>query len=235
MSPIFCQYVGHHVFQQLIKLQYPLTEPSEAAKTRRSALTYDEINALRYAAGYVPRVLKKKLLKLAHPLKEDLQLCLLDLLDDGDEESQDWVELINCGGLSRVNNNTFEVFVAVEYALRRHLNVDQAPNLTDHVNSAIIENEDVQFLWSILSSDWDEKTGSVLLEMVVSQWVKIRAFSVASAWVERYKFTQKTTQKSKGVRKQLLPKPKSMAKTDSTAPLGKLRPRITFSVIILCT
>ena len=76
----------------------------------------------------------------------------------------------------------------------------------------------MQFLWSILSSDWDEKTGSVLLEMVVSQWVKIRGFSVASAWIERYKFTQKTTQKSKDVRKRLLPKPKSMAKTDSTAP-----------------
>ena len=222
MSPIFCQYVGYHVFQQLTKLQYPLTEPSEAAKTSRSALTYEEINALRYAAGYVPRILKKKLLKSAHPLKEDLQLCLLDLLDDGDEdsnESQDWVELINRGGLTRVNNNTFEVFVAMEYALRRHLNVDQAPNLTDRVNSAIIENEDVQFLWSILSSDWDEETGSILLEMVVSQWVKIRGFSVASAWVERYKSTQKkTTQKSKGVRKQLLPKPKSKAKTDSTAP-----------------
>ena len=153
MCPIFCQYVGHHVFQQLIKLQYP---PSEAAKTSRSALTYDKINALHFAAGYVPRILKKKLLKSAHPLKEDLQLCLLDLLDDGDEdsnESQDWVELINRGGLTRVNNNTFEVFVAMEYALCRHLNVDQAPNLTDHVNSAIIENEDVQFLWSILSSD----------------------------------------------------------------------------------
>ena len=45
--------------------------------------------------------------------------------------------------------------------------------------------------------------------MIVSQWVKIRGFSYAGAWVERYKAEQKiTTQKSKGVRKQLLPKTK---------------------------
>ena len=37
-------------------------------------------------AGSVPRMLKKKLKRSTYPLKEDIQLCLLDLLDDGDEE-----------------------------------------------------------------------------------------------------------------------------------------------------
>ena len=69
LSPIFCQYVGDQVFKELIKLHYPL-ESSEAtaAVTAHSALTYEEINAIRYAAGYVPRALKKKLTKSAHPL-----------------------------------------------------------------------------------------------------------------------------------------------------------------------
>ena len=67
-----------------------------------------------------------------------------------------------------------------------------------------MENEDVQFFWSIIGADWDENCGSVLLQMLVSQWVKIRGFSFASAWIEKYKTT---IQKSKGVRKQLLPKP----------------------------
>ena len=38
----------------------------------------------------------------------------LDLLNDGDEEkdgSQDWLQLIDRGGLTHVNNNTFEMFV----------------------------------------------------------------------------------------------------------------------------
>ena len=83
------------------------------------------------------------------------------------------------------------------------------PTLNDHVKRTLVENEDVQFLWSLISADWEEASASVLLEMVVNQWVKIRGFSYASAWVEQYKTAQKkTTQKSKGVRKQLLPRPK---------------------------
>ena len=127
VSSIFCQYIGDYVFKQLIKLHYPLDESSEGAVAGCSMLTYEERNALQYAAGYVPRALKKKLNKSAHPLKEDLQLCLLDLLDDGDEdsyESQDWVHLINRGGLTRINSNTFELFVAMEYELRKHLRTD---------------------------------------------------------------------------------------------------------------
>ena len=75
--------------------------------------------ALRYAAGCVPRMLKKKLKKSTHPLREDILLCLLDLLDDVDEneESTEWIQLINRGGLTLVNNTTFEVFVAMEYEL----------------------------------------------------------------------------------------------------------------------
>ena len=217
---MFCQYVGHRVFKELIKLSHPLDECADI--TVPPKLTYEETNALRYAAGYVPRALKQKLSKSAHPLKEYLQLCILDLLDDGDEEtsgSQDWVDLIDCGGLTRVNNTTFEVFLAMECELRRHLHTHQAPNLGNHVTHAIIENEDVQFLWSILRADWEEESGAVLLQMVVNQWVKIRGFSFASCWVEKYKAAQrKTTQKSKGVRKQLLPKPNAKkAKTDSAA------------------
>ena len=46
--------------------------------------------------------------------------------------------------------------------------------------------------------------------MIVNHWVKIRGFSYASAWLEKFKTAQKkTTQKSKGIRKTLTSKPKS--------------------------
>ena len=47
-----------------------------------------------------------------------------DLLDGGNEEvndSQDWVQLINRGGLTRVNHTTFEMFVAIEYELCKNM------------------------------------------------------------------------------------------------------------------
>ena len=54
----------------------------------RDSFTYEETNAIRYAAGWVTTA-QRKLPKSSHPLKEDLQLCLLDLLDDGDEGSDE--------------------------------------------------------------------------------------------------------------------------------------------------
>lgn len=121
---------------------------------------------------------------------------------------EDWINLVDRGGLTRVNDNTFEVFRVMEYELRKHLSTNTIQSLTlgDDMKKSIVESEDVQFFWSMVSGDWDEESVLVLLEMVVSQWIKIRGFSYASAWVEKYKVAQKTTlQKSKGVRKQLLP------------------------------
>ena len=164
MSPIFCQYVGDYVFKELIKLHHPLEQlPAVAVEP----LTHAETCALRYAAGSVPRILKKKLKKSTHPLKEDIQLCLLDLLDDGDEEggeSNEWIELINRGGLTLVNNTTFEIFVAMEYELRKHIHQGTTHDL-DKITSAVRDNEDVQFLWSIVSTDWEEESASALLQM----------------------------------------------------------------------
>lgn len=85
MSPIFCQYVGHYVFKELIKLHHPL-DPLPAVAVE--PLTHAETCALRYAAGCVPRMLKKKLKKSTHPLREDILLCPLDLLDDGDKNGE---------------------------------------------------------------------------------------------------------------------------------------------------
>ena len=218
-SAIFFQYIGDYVFKEMIKLHFPL-ESAQGTATGPGALTNEETNALRYAAGYVPRALKKALSKSAHPLKKDLQLCLLDLLDDGDEEcsdeSKDWIKLINRGGLTLISDITFQLFQAMEHELRKHLRKHKTPTLNDGVKQALVVNEDVQFLWSMISADWEEASASALLQMIVNQWVEIRGFSYAGAWVEQYEATQKkTTQKSKGVRKQLLPRPKQ-APVDTT-------------------
>ena len=41
--------------------------------------------------------------------------------------------------------------------------------------------------WSVVSGEWEEEVGSVLLEMIVNEWVSIRGFSFASAWIEKFK------------------------------------------------
>ncbi len=136
-SSMFCQYVGDHVFKELIKATYPLVEPaaSSATPSQSMPLTYEEVNTLRYAAGWVPRALKKKLSKSTHPLSKDLKLCLLDLLDEGDEETI----LVNRGGLTLVNDLTFEVFLAMEQEVRCHLTRDKIPRLEYSIYGGILE------------------------------------------------------------------------------------------------
>ena len=48
-----------------------------------------------------------------------IKLCIYDLLDDGDEDEEDnstkdWVNIINRGGLTLVNNMTFDVFLPLK-------------------------------------------------------------------------------------------------------------------------
>ena len=211
VSPIFVQFVGHFIFKKLIMIHYPVAEsiPELHIIPEDTGFTYEEVNAIRYAAGWVARTLKNRLVKSAHPLKDDLQLCLWDLLDDGDEgpsESKEWVELSDRGGLTCVNNITFELFTAMERKLRKIVRVNHAPSFNDDVKQKVVTDDDVQFFWCMINSDWGSECASVLLEMVANQWLKIRGFSYASGWIEKLKQMQeKTLQKSKGVRKQLLP------------------------------
>ena len=210
MLPTFYQFVGNHMFKELIKVYYPLTSRDESTPQQ---LSYEEVNGLRYLAGYIPKLIRKKLITSTHPLKDDILLCIYDILDEGDEdedESQDWVKTINRGGLTLVNNVTFDVFLAIEQEVRKILRCGTAVELTDEVMTNIAGSEDVSFFWSLVCGDWEEESSTALLQMIVNQYVKIRGFSYADALVEIFKTTnKKTTQKSKGIRKQLIAQPSS--------------------------
>ena len=94
-----------------------------------SSLTYEETNAVRYAAGFVLRTMKKNIGKSTHAHKADLLLCLAQLLDNDDpkiddpkiDDSKDWLEMVDRGGLCHISNDTFEVFLALEKELRNIL------------------------------------------------------------------------------------------------------------------
>lgn len=152
--------MGHFVFKKLIQAHHPVVESPQAKA--RDSFTYEETNVIRYAAGWVARALKKKLAKSAHPLKEEFQLCLWDLLDDGDEgsdESKEWLEFVNRGGLSRVNNITFELFLAMEKQLRELIHAGQIPSISN-VNHTIVDDDDVQCFWCMISADWEDSMHS---------------------------------------------------------------------------
>ena len=205
-SPLLlAQYIGDHILNNLIKRSSPIEENS-TGNDQEKAINEVELKALRYVAGYIPRSLKKKLKKSAHPLRRQLQICLWDLLDDEDEggTADDWLKTIDRGGLMRVNEMTFQVFVAVERKVRKYLKVDSHHLDLGTICGDVLGDEDVLFYWSIVSSDWAKEEAEQLLKMVVDLYVTIRGFAFASAWVEEYKACTKTNlQKSKGLRKKI--------------------------------
>ena len=107
-----------------------------------------------------------------------------------------------------MTDEAFGVFHAVEQVVRQYFQKDQAKRISkgfkEELCTRIMEDDDVQFYWCMVAVDMDENMGTTLLQMVINQWVTIRGFSFAGAWVELYKqSTKKTLQRSKGLRKAL--------------------------------
>ena len=96
------------------------------------------------------------------------------------------------------------VFYGMEMEVRSHIK-DSKTGDKEKVIKAIIDNEDVNFHWSLLAANWEPEETAVLLNMMAEQWITLRGFSHASAFIERYKQrNKKGTQKSKGLRKNLI-------------------------------
>ena len=92
------------------------------------SLSYQERDALRYAAGYVTRHLHRQLQHSSHPQRTEIRLCLLDMIEAeiSQEDSEDWVRSVDRGGLKYVNDMTYMMFVSMELEVRRHLRIGKA-------------------------------------------------------------------------------------------------------------
>ena len=98
------------------------------------------------------------------------------------------------------------MFIAMEIELWKQFALTEVPVLLQDTKQAMLQNDNVQFFKSVVSGEWEE-VGSVLMEMMLNEWVTIRGFSYANAWIEKFKQeTKMTTEKSKVLRKQLITK-----------------------------
>ena len=100
-DPILYQHLTQLLLERRVKEHYPVAE--EQSKQKKT-LDFEEANSVRYIAGYVLRALKKKLLRMSNPLQKELDLCLSEMLEDGqnsgsssEEESEKWTNSIDRG------------------------------------------------------------------------------------------------------------------------------------------
>lgn len=208
-SPVLYQHLTDLVFKELLHLKYSVVaKDPENAST--SPLTYNEVNALRYAAGYVCRHIRKKVEASNHPLKEEMVLSLMTMVKEKSDTTsgpcEEWTDLADRGGLWHIRENTHSFFLCLEEETRVHLqSLLTETNKKQKIIQELIDNENVQFYWLIVGADFEEENEAVhseLLKRIVELFVTMRGFSYASAWLEKYKQgAKKGTQKSKSLRK----------------------------------
>ena len=215
-GPIFYQFVTDSVMEQLIKLRFPVV--SVQSTDSEVTLDYEEVNAVRYAAGYSVRALMKTLNRTKLKGKEELKKCLQEMMEGSTSahHSVEWTSTIDRGGLIHVGDTTYSVFSEIELVLRRYMLGKKARDL--HLPSAvdiIVKDENVLFAWAIESASWEQDSADVLLRMIAERWVTMRGFSFARSIMELYKQkVKRNIQKSKGVRKQLQKPTAAVVSTD---------------------
>ena len=209
-NSVIIQFLVDQIFKSIVSIHFASTSKLTSAGNadQPAMLSYDEQNALRYAAGYIPKCLRDRLQHSSHPLKRELMWRLLDLTDENDDavdnESTEWLTMINRGGLQCVTQKTYTLMLSMEVALQQSLRTVKV-DFKEQVTENIMKDDDVLFNWLMISGNWESKEAETLFKMITDLWVTIRGFSFTSTWIEKYKIAHHhSIQKSKGIRKQLV-------------------------------
>ena len=123
--------------------------------------------------------------------------------------SSNWTHNVNRGGLYFVSDDAFDVFIAIENVIRRYYCRSKAREIScgkkEEIMEEVTRDEEVKMNWSIVALYMNVEIGKELLKMIVEEWIKIRGFSFAGAWLELYKQrSKKSLQHSKGLHKVLI-------------------------------
>lgn len=136
-------------------------------------------------------------------------LCLTDL-NGGDrddiEHTDEWINLINRGGLWRVSDEVYQLFLIMESAVKERMNLHVTPTAGSHqeIVDSLMSNEDLLFQWCFCATDLQDETARGLLKQIVELFVTTRAYGYTLSCLEIYKnANKKTLSKRKALRTEL--------------------------------
>ena len=187
-DPAFYQHISQHIFTSALKATFPVVgsnNPSTSDAT--SSLAFEEKSAIRYVAGYVCMKAYKKMKKTGNSdICDGIDDMMQDEFDESDE-STTWVNLIDRGGLYRVNDLVYAFFVSIELVVRNYFQLKKATELqagmVDTLITSVIQDDDVELQWSAICVELPEKDRRILMNMLVNLWINIRGFSFAGSYV----------------------------------------------------
>ena len=140
VTPIFYQSLTDRLFQKRVEFHFRVQDSAVESVGEECTFTFEEENAIRYAAGYVFRAVKKKVMKSSNCHKEQLIEVVDMLLQDDDDVGEDdasceWTATVDRGGLIHISDDLYRVFVAIEVDIRRFLRIENALEMTPSSNS----------------------------------------------------------------------------------------------------
>lgn len=210
-DPILMQYCNSKLFEQTIKESFDVTLSGLLRPSH--TLSDDEENALRYAAGFTVRSVRKKIDDRTHHPYRDEMLKILDALRveraDGNPSTylaytKSWLSRVNRGGLFQVSNDTHLLFLAMQYATRTHLESAFIRANKEEIIAKIIGDPDVSFHWSRIIIGYEQVVSQEVLKRLALQWMTIHGFSSVADFMEDYKHAKQILLKSKkALRKEL--------------------------------
>lgn len=113
--------------------------------------------------------------------------------------TENWFAIVN-RGLFPLNDNSFTLFIEIEKCVRYYLpkhvlsSTADKQNFQENVHSKAVDNDTIQFYWTLLSQEIDNPDHAhELLEEIVKLWVTVRGFSLTATWMEAYKQKEKKT------------------------------------------
>ena len=95
-------------------------------------------------------------------------------------------------------------FVSIELVVQHYFQLKKATELQaglkDTLVACVLQDDHVELQWSMICVELEEKDRRTLMNMLINDWINIRGFSFAGAYVEIYKqATKKALQKSKAL------------------------------------
>ena len=90
----------------------------------------------------------------------NVEVCLL-MEWAGDEFNENcgteaWTNMVDCGGLWHINDQTYSLFVIMEEEVRQHYALGKSGITKDSALEAISQSNDLLFKWCIITSEADD-------------------------------------------------------------------------------
>jgi len=121
VKPVLFQHLTDVIFRKHFSDHIQVMYLEQQSGSKDIELKGSEKGVLCYIAGYICRHLRQKLERESHEFKEEIILCLTELIKDGDTEEhgtdEDLTVLIDGGGLWYVKETTYQFFVPLKMLL----------------------------------------------------------------------------------------------------------------------